>query len=256
MFGSGCATKNIVEYPDSSQLENSEVIVSGKSDDTQQLDFLDDFKEEDNVQSNPFEGYNIFMTNFNDGLYFYAVNPVAHGYSNVIHKSIRKSISNLFHNMLYPARVVNNILQGKMLNAAEETSRFIINTTVGVFGLFDPAIKYLKLNPHNEDFGQTLGYWGVSSGYHVVLPFLGPSNLRDIFGMYSDSMFNPIEYYGKRVYNLSESYDYSLTVEAYKKLNYTSLHLGEYEELTKDAVQLYPYLKDIYEQYRNKLIKE
>ena len=219
---------------------------------------LDDFEDEMSVEEvyDPLNGYNRVMTKFNDNLYEYVLAPTAKGYRYVVHKSIRESVNNFFNNILYPVRLVNNLLQGKFKNSAEETERFVINTTVGVLGLFDPAKSYFKIQQHNEDFGQTLGYYGVGAGPHIVLPFLGPSNLRDTFSMYPDSLSSPMSYQDGRSYNLVDSYTGSIVLKTYDKINYVSLHEGEYEYLKKDAVDLYPYLRDVYEQYRIKQIQE
>ena len=221
-------------------------------------EFLDSFGEELEIEkrSDPLSGYNRVMTNFNDGVFEYVLAPVARGYRTVVHKEIRTSVGNFFHNILYPIRLINNLLQGKVKNSADETGRFLINSTIGIFGLFDPAKSYFELEAHNEDFGQTLGFYGVGAGPHIVLPFFGPSNLRDTFSMYPDSLLNPIVYNDDRGYNLTSSYGESLLLQAYERVNYVSLHDGEYEKLKKDAVDLYPYLRDVYEQYREKQIKE
>ncbi len=255
---SGCSSKNINQ--DNSKIENTkehtEEATSQES--SEEDEFLDEFEEEMQIEekSDPLSGYNRVMTNFNDGMYEYVLAPVASGYKKVVHKEIRSSVGKFFHNILYPIRLVNNLLQGKMKNSGEETGRFVINTTVGLLGLFDPAKSYFGLEAHNEDFGQTLGYYGVGSGPHIVLPFLGPSNLRDTFSLYPDSLVSPIDYQKERSYNLTNSYGESLWLKAYDKVNYVSLHEGEYEKLKKDAVDLYPFLRDVYEQYRDKQIKE
>ncbi len=226
-----------------------------------QDDELDEFSDEftDDIGKNnadPFIDYNIFMTDFNDVFYIHIFDPIAQGYSYVLPKDVRKSIKYFFHNLLFPIRLSNNILQGKFTNAGEESSRFIINTTAGIFGFFDPAREYFELEACNEDFGQTLGYWGVGSGYHIVLPFFGPSNIRDILGKYPDCLVNPLYYNYERSYNLMKSNKQSLLLNTYLRINNASFHLGDYENLKQDAVDLYPFLKDVYEQQREKLIKE
>ena len=239
----------------------SQKIVQKQTEQNQNSDedaFLDEFEEEMQIEtkSDPFSSYNRVMTEFNDGLFEYVVSPVARGYKTVVHKEIRLSVGNFFHNILYPVRLINNLLQGKFQNSVEETGRFVVNTTVGIFGLFDPAKSYFELEAHEEDFGQTLGFYGVGTGPHIVLPFFGPSNLRDMVGLYPDSVIDPIEYHHHRGYNLTNSYGESLLVKIYGRLNYVSLHQGEYEKLKKDSLDLYPYLRDVYEQYREQKIKE
>jgi phospholipid-binding lipoprotein MlaA len=248
----GCSSK--LNTTSQNTITQSQQIVS---EDNDMDEFEDEFEEDEIAEtSDPLYGYNVWMTNINDKLYINVFNPIAKGYKSIVPKGGRESVNNFFHNILYPIRFINNIFQGKIANASEETGRFVINTTIGIFGLFDPAQSYFHLKPHNEDFGQTLGFWGVGSGYHIVLPFFGPSNMRDMFSMYPDTLASPIAYDEKRGYNLVDNYDKTLALTAYQKLNYISLHLGEYEDLKKDSVELYPFLKDIYEQHRKKLIEE
>ena len=126
----------------------------------------------------PFEGFNRAMYSFNDKLDRYALKPVAKGYRAITPVPVRRSVSNFFSNLHDPAVMLNNLLQGKPVRAASDFSRFFVNSTVGIFGLFDVASK-LGMPKHKEDFGQTLAVWGVGSGPYLVLPFFGPSNMRD-----------------------------------------------------------------------------
>jgi len=234
-----------------------EIVISKQENTNEEEVFLNEFEEEMEVSeiSDPFSGYNRAMTNFNDKVYEYVITPVSNGYKFAIHKEIRVSVHNFFHNIGYPIRLMNNLLQGKVLNSVDETGRFIINSTVGVLGLFDPAKSYFNIEKHNEDFGQTLGYYGVGGGPHIVLPFFGPSNLRDLVGRYPDFLVNPVEYRDERSYNLTSDYSESLLVGGYDRINSISLN-NQYEKIKKDAIDLYPYLRDMYEQYRVKQIKE
>jgi phospholipid-binding lipoprotein MlaA len=220
-------------------------------------DLLDEFNEEMQVEvsSDPFSGYNRVMTSFNDGVYEYFLSPVAKGYKEMTHEQVRDSVSNFFDNLLFPLRFVNNILQGKFSYAGEELGRFLINSTLGMAGLFDPASEQFGLKAHKEDFGQTLGYWGVGSGPHIVLPFFGPSNLRDFVGGIPDSMINPIDYYDQREYNLLNNNLESIGVKTFSRVNDTAIE-DQYGIIKQDAIDLYPYLKNSYEQYRIQQIKE
>lgn len=257
----GCSSKKATPSSTTKVQTTQNTTTQTKEQDEDEFEddeFLEEFEQEMKVEkrSDPFEGYNRAMTSFNDGLMEYVVTPVANGYDKVTSKDVQKSVKNFFHNILYPIRLVNNLLQGKIKNSGEETGRFVINTTIGVFGLFDPAKKYFDLEPHNEDFGQTLGHWGVGSGPHIVLPFFGPSNLRDMVSMYPDSLANPVDYKKDRSYNLAKNFEQSLLLKGLDKVNATALSDGMYQKLKKDAVDLYPFLRDIYEQRREQLIKE
>ena len=188
------------------------------------------------------------MTGVNDKIYFWVLKPVAQGYRAVIPEPARLAVGNFFHNLLMPVRFTNNLLQLKPKEAGTELARFAINTTLGFFGFADPAEVNFNLQPYPEDFGQTLGHYGVGSGFHIVLPILGPSNLRDTIGLIPDHFLDPITYV--------DDWETRLAIRSYKAVNHTSLHIGEYESIKKDAVDLYPFLRDAYEQRRQKLIEE
>jgi phospholipid-binding lipoprotein MlaA len=254
---SGCSSKQISTQNETSKEKTVNIDQNNTDEIDEDDDFSDEFEDETVTEEfDPLSGYNRAMTSFNDGLYEYILKPVSNGYKFVVHKDIRSSVGKFFHNVLYPVRLVNNLLQGKFKNSAEETGRFVINSTVGVFGLFDPADSYFGLKKHNEDFGQTLGYYGVGSGFHIVLPILGPSNLRDAFSLYPDSLVNPIDYNDQRAYNLTHNSKDGLYLKSFKTINKTSFTSDMYDEMKKDAIDLYLYQKNIYEQYRIKQIKE
>jgi phospholipid-binding lipoprotein MlaA len=126
----------------------------------------------------PFERFNRAMYTFNDKFDRYLLKPVAKGYRKVTPTPVRRGVSNFFSNLHDVPIMLNNLLQGKPKQAASDFSRFFVNSTIGIFGLFDVATKW-ELPKHDEDFGQTLAVWGVGSGPYLVLPFFGPSNLRD-----------------------------------------------------------------------------
>jgi phospholipid-binding lipoprotein MlaA len=258
VFASGCITKNESVKQEQLQIVVKQNQVDNVAAEIEEDVFLDEFDEEMTIEeiSDPFSGYNRVMTNFNDVVFEYVLSPVAKGYTFTIHKEIRSSVDKFFHNILYPIRLVNNLLQGKVKNSVDETGRFLINSTIGILGLFDPAKSYFEIEAHNEDFGQTLGFYGVGAGPHIVLPFLGPSNLRDTLSLYPTSLVNPVDYQEGRNYNLTNNYGESLGLKVFKTVNYLSLHDGEYKKLKEDAVDLYPFLRDVYEQYREKQIKE
>lgn len=211
---------------------------------------FDDFEEEFATEDvyDPLEGYNRAMTHFNDTLYVYLLDPMARGYRYVVPEGGRQAIDRFIDNLYYPVRLSGSILQAKFACAGEETLRFLINTTIGLLGFFDPAEAWFGLDGCQEDLGQALGYWDVGAGPHIVLPFFGPSNLRDTFAMAPESYVDPLA-------QLRPYYRYAAAL-GYKYVNYTSLHVGEYESLKKDAVDFYIFLRDAYEQNRNKKIKE
>ena len=229
----------------------------------QQIQTSDDFESEFEISDksnatriDPLSGYNKIMTNFNDKFYIHILNPVAKTYKGVLPKPIRKGIDNFLDNLMYPMRLLNNLLQFKFKNSYLETQRFLLNSTIGLAGFIDVANDNFHVKQHSEDFGQTLGYYGVGSGFYIVLPLLGPSNLRDSVGLITDTIINPMTYMGNRGYNLFDNSTEALGVSVEKTINYSSLHVGEYEKLKKDAIDLYPFLRNIYEQRRKKEITE
>ena len=226
--------------------ENAEDALEDEFED----DLEDEFAEEDEIEIfDPLSGYNEAVTVINDRIYIWILQPVATGYGVVLPQFIRRSIARAFNNLLFPLRFINNMLQFKFEQAADETGRFILNTTVGILGFTDPAKDIFKLEPHPEDFGQTLGHYGIGGGFHIVLPLLGPSNLRDTIGKIP-------EVYLLDPKVLIEDSNTETQVRVIEIVNQTSLQLGQYESLRKDAVDLYPFLRDIYEQNRNEQIEE
>ena len=136
--------------------------------------------EEQREQNDPFENINRVVFNVSDDVDRYLLRPVAEIYSDYTPYIVKTGISNIFSNLSEVDTAVNQALQGKLLLSLQDTSRFLINSTVGVVGIFDIASEF-GLERHDEDFGQTLGYWGVESGPYIFVPFIGPSTLRDIF---------------------------------------------------------------------------
>lgn len=134
----------------------------------------------------PFEGMNRGIWWFNDHVDRYFLEPVAKGWDWVMPDPVQRSLRKFYDNSRFPITFTNNVLQLKANGAASELFRFLINTTVGLGGFFDPATG-LGLNAYPEDFGQTLGYWGVPEGPFLMLPLLGPSNPRDGIGLAVDS---------------------------------------------------------------------
>lgn len=141
----------------------------------------------------PYEDFNRQMFAFNEGVDKAIVEPVAHGYRAVTNEPIREGVGNFTSNLGEPLTFVNHVLQGQIPDAGATFGRFVVNTTVGIAGIFDPA-SAMGMQRTKEDFGQTLGKWGVGPGPYVVLPLLGPSNPRDAFGRGADAALNPLNY--------------------------------------------------------------
>ncbi len=142
----------------------------------------------------PLEGLNRGIYKFNDVADKAVIKPVASAYKAMAPTAVRTGVNNFFSNIGTFISTINNLLQFKFSNAMSEAGRFVINTTVGIGGLIDVA-SMDKIPRHKEDFGQTLGYWGVGNGAYLVLPIFGPSTLRDASGLLVDTIaFDPITY--------------------------------------------------------------
>ncbi len=142
-------------------------------------------------KDDPFEAVNRQVFAFNDTVDRYALRPVARAYDRVVPEVFQFVIGNVFSNLTDGYTAVNQLLQGKPRDAMQDLSRFVINSTWGMLGLGDVASS-IGLRKHNEDFGQTLGVWGLPSGPYLVLPFLGPSTARDAPARFVDARFDPV----------------------------------------------------------------
>ena len=141
----------------------------------------------------PWESMNRSVASFNDKVDDKVLKPAATGYRNAVPDLIQTGVRNVFNNLADMWSTVNNLLQLKPLNTAESLGRVVVNTVFGIYGIFDVA-TYIKLERHPEDFGQTLGYWGVPNGPYLVLPLFGPSTLRDGASLPVDFAVSPTQY--------------------------------------------------------------
>lgn len=214
--------------------------------------FEEDFAAGDTgVQESVFDpliGLNRAVFKLNDFLYLNIMEPVARGYAWAVPEGARIGVKRFFKNLGWPGRVVNNCLQGKCCGAGTETKRFVINTTVGVLGFWDPALNRWDMEPAAEDFGQTLAVYGIGDGPVIMLPLLGPSNLRDALGKIPDWFLDPLSYL--------DPWELRLGVWAYDEENKTSLRIGEYGDLKEEALDPYTFFRDAYKQNRDKRIGE
>lgn len=143
------------------------------------------------ANADPWEGLNRKTYAFNNVADGYLLKPIARGYKAVMPEPWRQSVRNVFDNLDEPRTAVNQVLQGKPVAALSDVGRFVMNTTIGFGGLFDVASD-VGLRRHTEDFGQTLGRWGVGSGPYLVLPLRGPSTVRDALAGTVDAALNPL----------------------------------------------------------------
>ena len=203
---------------------------------------------ENNRIADPLYYWNISMYHFNDKFYFWLLKPVAQGYSAIAPEPVRIAVSNFFQNLTTPIRFVGNLLQLKLKNAGDELVRFVTNSTQGLAGFMDVAKSHYGIATHDEDIGQALGSYGIGHGFYLVWPFLGPSSLRDTAGLVGDTLLNPVTYV-----NPMET---AIGIRAYDRVNETTFHIGDYEDMKEAAIDPYVSLRNGYVQHRKKQVKE
>ncbi|MDP1991307.1 MAG: VacJ family lipoprotein [Syntrophales bacterium] len=218
--------------------------------DQEVLDYIEEEGEQEKVEiADPLEPFNRAMYHFNDKLYFWVLKPVAQGYRKVVPEEARVGVSNFFANITFPIRFVNCLLQANFRGAASELGRFVINTIWGIGGLLDAAsIPGIGLSKQDEDFGQTLGVYGLGQGLYINWPIFGPSSPRDTVGLAGDFFLHPFYFLAP--------WDVSLGIRAYERVNDTSLSIGDYESLKEAAIDPYVAIRDAYVQYRHKKVKD
>lgn len=195
----------------------------------------------------PWESYNRAMYSFNDSVDTAVLKPLAEGYVEVVPTIARKGISNFFSNLDDALVLLNDLLQLKFVQAASDFTRLLVNSTVGLYGLIDVASS-AGVRKHNEDFGQTLGYWGLPSGPYLVLPLLGPSSPRDGLGLYtSRRYFDLIDRHTDD--NASEN-----VLVATDIINTRAQLLGASRVFDVAALDPYQFMRDAYLQRRQSLV--
>ena len=208
----------------------------------------DDENVENNRIADPLYYWNISMYHFNDKFYFWLLKPVAQGYSAIAPEPVRIAVSNFFQNLTTPIRFAGSLLQLKLKNAGDELVRFVTNSTQGLAGFMDVAKSHYGIKAHDEDIGQTLGSYGIGHGFYLVWPILGPSSLRDTVGLVGDTLLNPVTYV-----NPIET---AIGIRAYDKVNETTFHIGDYEDMKEAAIDPYVSLRNGYLQHRRKQVEE
>jgi phospholipid-binding lipoprotein MlaA len=196
--------------------------------------------------ADPLERINRAVFAFNDAADKAVLTPVAKGYRFVLPGFLRTGISNFFSNLEDVWVSVNDVLQGKLQQGSEDFVRVIFNSTFGIAGIFDFASD-VGLPKHNEDFGQTLGSWGVDSGPYVVVPFLGPSTFRDGFGLFFD-------YKADLVYWATESVPVRNSLYATRAISNRAKLLDATSVLEQAALDKYAFARDAWLQRRRNLV--
>ncbi len=200
----------------------------------------------------PAEPLNRVVFEFNDKVDTYALKPIAQGYNAVLPPAVRTGIRNFFANLRDPWIGVNNLLQGKVDWALNDAFRFIANTTFGIAGIFDIASD-MGMEKHNEDFGQTLGRWGVASGPYLVLPILGPSTLRDGLGLIADS-YGYLPWHGPDWLDFNHEVAWRNSLFALDSVNARANLLDSSDLRDQAALDRYTFTRDAYLQRRRNLV--
>jgi phospholipid-binding lipoprotein MlaA len=203
-----------------------------------------------------FEGTSRAIFKFNSALDDAVIEPLAKGY-NKLPDPIKNGTSNFTSNIGVLLSIPNNVLQGNFEQLGQSVGSFVINTSVGILGIFNPAEK-MGLKPHKEDVGQTLGSYGIGTGCYFVLPVLGPTTLRDSLGMLADSFVDPFAHVTireKEIFSISgSSLDY-FTVKGTTAIDFRADNDTNFESLEKNSIDLYSSFKSIYLQDRENKIQ-
>jgi ABC-type transporter lipoprotein component MlaA len=196
----------------------------------------------------PWEPFNEKMFEFNRRLDRYVLKPVATAYNFVVPDRVQIMIANGFDNINFVPRMMNSLLQGKFDGAVRELGRFLFNSTVGIGGLFDVA-KMEGIEKSREDFGQTLGFYGVGPGPYLILPFFEPLTVRDGVGRAVDGFMDPMTYFVPFFYT-------RLIMKVEEIVNDRSLNLELFQGFEESVIDMYSAVRHAYLKRREKMIKE
>ncbi|MCP5558418.1 MAG: VacJ family lipoprotein [Verrucomicrobiaceae bacterium] len=219
--------------------------------DTEMADELDDYAVIE--ISDPLERLNRGTFWVNDKMYLVLFRPLSKGYEKVLPQRLRKGIDNVFENARYPVRLVNCALQGKFRRAGLETEKFVLNTVGGLGGLMRVSEKIPSLQGiAEEDTGKTFATWGLGHGAYLVIPFLGPSSVRDGIGLIGDYALNPANwgaFWGGK-------HDWTIIPPSVNTLRALPSQLSAYDEAKRDSIDPYIALRSAYVQYRAEAVKK
>jgi phospholipid-binding lipoprotein MlaA len=195
----------------------------------------------------PIEGFNRAVFRFNDTLDVYALEPAARGWNWLAPKPLQHCVTNFAANLRFPVTAINNLLQGKLTGGAVTVGRFVINSSIGFGGIFDPATEWgLRARP--EDFGQTLGTWGTPPGPYLMLPLLGPSNVRDTGGRVVDYGLNVLPFFINQWVMLGSN--------AVNSVNDRAQILDEAQDAKAASLDYYVFVRNAYTQRRQALVHD
>ena len=275
MFAAGCAGKTGTAQPpglsdERPVADQTPAPVPSSQPETPPDEPLDPFARADEgagEEYDPWEPMNTNIFEFNRQLDRFVLKPVAKGYNFVIPDLVQVGISNIFSNIQFAPRFLNNVFQGKVKGAGIELGRFLINSTVGLAGFFDPA-KHIDLVTPEEDMGQTLGFYGVKPGPYLVLPFFPPFTVRDFVGFVGDVFLNPINWLVLPIIEVDGvpsviDHKNRMTTTIIRTgarvgetVNERSRNLEKYQGVEEATLDLYTAVRNAYLQTRAKAIRE
>lgn len=215
--------------------------------------FADDFEQDLATSINdPFEGVNRAIFKFNNGVYKNLFRPFARAYTKIVPDPIEKGIGNVFNNLKLPSRFVSNAFQGRFGQAGKETGQFVINTTAGIGGIFRVSDRFEDLQTSQEDFGQTLGAWGFGHGFYIIVPFLGPTSLRDFAADFVDDAVDPIPTPNSQIDDSADR----LALRVIDIVNRLPSLIDLYDSMSRSAIDPYASMRDGYTQRRASQVAE
>ena len=197
--------------------------------------------------SDPFEDYNRFMFDFNEGFYDSIMEPVVREYRDFLNEDIRIGIANIFDNAMAPLKLVSSFLQGDIDKTGRVIGRTIINTTLGLGGMFDVADKAFDIKDVNEDLDQVMGAYGIPTGPYIVLPLFGPSSVRNVFGRVGGIFLSP-------TYHFAPGVEVGGALTVTDQINDTSFIVDDIAQMDDSTIDKYESVRDFYGQYREVLV--
>lgn len=234
-------------------------LAQNESDPDEDEDFDDLFPSDDPLaieeDYDPFETVNRFTFAINGAIDFILLKPAAEVYRFLLPDLVQDSVRNFTRNLKAPVIWANDLFQGKDEKAATMAGRFLVNTTLGVGGLFDVADAWFDLEYHSEDFGQTMGFYDIGPGPYLVLPLFGPSSLRDGIGRGVDTLMSPWSYVLGAA-DVDSSTEMLLAAQAAGGIDLRARNIDNLEELERDSVDFYARLRSLYLQLRRSQIKD
>ncbi len=275
MLATGCAGKSgTVQTQGASDarpdVDQSSVLVLTAQQDTAPDELLDPFARADEAageEYDPWESFNSNIFEFNRQVDRFVLKPAAKGYNFLLPDWVQIGISNIYYNLRFPPRLLNNMFQGKFKGAGIEVGRFLVNSTIGGAGLIDVA-KDMGLETPEEDMGQTLGYYGMKPGPYLVLPLLPPFTVRDFTGYVGDVFLNPINWLVtplievKNVPSIIAHKNRTTTsviqfgARVEEIVNERSRNLEKYQGVEEATLDLYTAVRNAYLQKRAKAVRE